>query len=302
MLTTHPQSTPHKNNNKNTPPHPQDYENTVFFQQIGNHIQNAPLFGVSFTTWAPLVLFPYVALLLTGAFNTLATTLAPRGAPVAFDLDYAMGTEHDTGVRLLHLEAEAYQRGQPVGAATLPLLRDGGPGVVEGVAVAVEGWGGVEGGGGWVGWLWGGKRGRRAQGQGLNRLGRVLHFVYMRGTHVHARTCTLYITHTGPCSYNKACTPPPTTTTPPVASHVGGRPLWGPSQGPSLAASPHCLGEAVKGDRGLGMAVGGTGPHRGWHRAWVPCTWRVTMTKRAPLDGGGGGDGGAGADGDADNL
>lgn len=114
----------------------QDYENTVFFSSIGSHIQNAPLFGVAFTTWVPLVLLPYVALLLTGAFDHAASRLAPK--TVAFDHEYTMGTDRDTGTRLLHLEYQGHLGGGEPGAATLPMLCCGpGRGVEPGLGVLV---------------------------------------------------------------------------------------------------------------------------------------------------------------------
>lgn len=92
------------------------------------------------------MMLPYVTLLLTGAFDRAAAHLAPRS--VAFDHECSMGSDRDTGTRLLHLEVEGHLAGGAPGAATLPMLQ--GAGRVEGGGVAAP-------------------RARQAGGRGLTR-------------------------------------------------------------------------------------------------------------------------------------
>lgn len=178
---------------------PQDYENTVFFASIGSHIQNAPLFGVAFTTWAPLVLLPYVALLLTGVFDRMAARLAPR--TVAFDHEYTMGTDRDTGTRLLHLECEAVLLGALPGGTTLPMLTQGQEGGrAAGRVGAARPW-----------------QGGREGGRGLARCG--------LDTSTCARRGDTHTRNTGPCWARR------TPMRAPRVARVGGHRRWGRSRG-----------------------------------------------------------------------
>ena len=79
-----------------------------------------PIIGFEFTTYAPLVLVPYVILLVLNVFNRMAAFFT-RSAVHIFEDDWETKSPYATsGERLLNIEVENYAQGRPIGLTINP--------------------------------------------------------------------------------------------------------------------------------------------------------------------------------------
>ena len=79
-----------------------------------------PLIGFEFTTYAPLVLVPYVLLLVLNVFNRMAA-FCLRSPTFLFEDDWETQSPYaTTGSRLLQIELENFASGKPMGLTISP--------------------------------------------------------------------------------------------------------------------------------------------------------------------------------------
>ncbi|KAK9820676.1 hypothetical protein WJX74_004847 [Apatococcus lobatus] len=103
-----------------------DVEDTVFYEQFGKIMMEQPVIGTSFTTFAPLLIIPYTALLVFNVFNRVASFFTWGDSSGEADDDWeARDARTAEGMRLLKLEAQAHKDGQEPGSALLSVT--GGP-------------------------------------------------------------------------------------------------------------------------------------------------------------------------------
>ncbi|PRW61506.1 LMBR1 domain-containing 2-like protein A [Chlorella sorokiniana] len=96
--------------------HTPDVTDTVFYAEIGQLMMRQPLIGWQFTTFAPILLVPYILLLASGVFGHV-TRLFKRGESLEFEDDWQLDSHAATGRRLLRLESENARQGLPPGLA-----------------------------------------------------------------------------------------------------------------------------------------------------------------------------------------
>ena len=83
-----------------------------------------PLIGFEFTTYAPLVLVPYVVLLVMNIFNRMAA-FCLRSPTFLFEDDWETQSPYATsGSRLLQIELENFATGKPMGLTISPQGRN----------------------------------------------------------------------------------------------------------------------------------------------------------------------------------
>lgn len=79
-----------------------------------------PIIGFEFTTFSPLVLVPYVILLLLNVFNRLAAFFL-RSPALLFEDDWETRSPYSTsGTRLLNIEVENFKNDRPLGLTISP--------------------------------------------------------------------------------------------------------------------------------------------------------------------------------------
>ena len=92
----------------------------VFYREFGELMMRQPVIGFEFTTYAPLVLVPYVILLALNVFNRIAAFFL-RSPTLLFEDDWETASPYATsGTRLLNIELENYANGQPLGLTISP--------------------------------------------------------------------------------------------------------------------------------------------------------------------------------------
>lgn len=92
----------------------------VFYQEFGSLMMRQPLIGFEFTTYAPLVLVPYVILLVLNVFNRMAA-FCLRSPAFLFEDDWETQSPYATsGSRLLNMELENFATGKPMGLTISP--------------------------------------------------------------------------------------------------------------------------------------------------------------------------------------
>ena len=92
----------------------------VFYHEFGSLMMRQPLIGFEFTTFSPLVLVPYVALLVLNVFNRLAAVCL-RSPSMLFEDDWETKSPHATsGTHLLNIELENFASGRPPGLTISP--------------------------------------------------------------------------------------------------------------------------------------------------------------------------------------
>lgn len=92
----------------------------VFYQEFGSLMMRQPLIGFEFTTYAPLVLVPYIILLVLNVFNRLAA-FCLRSPSLLFEDDWETQSPYATsGSRLLNIELENFAAGKPMGLTISP--------------------------------------------------------------------------------------------------------------------------------------------------------------------------------------
>ena len=92
----------------------------VFYHEFGELMMRQPVIGFSFTTYAPLVLVPYVILLAFNMFNRMAAFFT-RSAVYVFEDDWETRSPyHTSGERLLNIEVENFANGRPLGLTISP--------------------------------------------------------------------------------------------------------------------------------------------------------------------------------------
>ena len=79
-----------------------------------------PVIGFEFTTFSPLVLVPYVALLILNVFNRIAA-FCLRSPALLFEDDWETRSPYATsGNRLLNIEMDNFASGRPIGLTISP--------------------------------------------------------------------------------------------------------------------------------------------------------------------------------------
>lgn len=92
----------------------------MFYREFGSLMMRQPLIGFEFTTYAPLVLVPYVLLLLLNVFNRAAAFFT-RSPTLLFEDDWETQSPYATsGTRLLQIELENFAAGRPMGLTISP--------------------------------------------------------------------------------------------------------------------------------------------------------------------------------------
>lgn len=92
----------------------------VFYQEFGSLMMRQPLIGFEFTTYAPIVLVPYIILLVFNVFNRMAA-FCLRSPTFLFEDDWELHSPYaTTGTRLLQLELENFATGKPMGLTISP--------------------------------------------------------------------------------------------------------------------------------------------------------------------------------------
>ena len=92
----------------------------VFYHEFGELMMRQPVIGFEFTTYAPLVLVPYVILLALNVFNRIAAFFL-RSPTLLFEDDWETSSPYATsGTRLLNIELENYANGRPLGLTISP--------------------------------------------------------------------------------------------------------------------------------------------------------------------------------------
>lgn len=109
-----------------------DVTSTVFYSSFGSLMEDQPLIGWRFTTFAPAILAPYVLLLAVGFFEPLVESIGAlvgkttgysglTSGTFQFENDFELGSGHaQAGMRLLRAEVDAVQRGLPIGLTIEP--------------------------------------------------------------------------------------------------------------------------------------------------------------------------------------
>lgn len=109
------------------PPSPEhswrDVTDSVFYDEFGRIMMNAPVIGLEFTRYLPVVIVPYALLQVFGVFNSLLGAVV-KNSVIEFDDDWEEKSNiAATGSRLLRQEAANHTAGQALGAT---IRADGG--------------------------------------------------------------------------------------------------------------------------------------------------------------------------------
>ncbi|EFN53506.1 hypothetical protein CHLNCDRAFT_136844 [Chlorella variabilis] len=104
-----------------------DVTSTVFYSEFGQLMMRQPLIGWQFTTFAPVLLVPWVLLLASGVFGHLMA-LFKRGDALEFEDEWQNDGCAAAGRRLLLLESENVRNGLPPGLTVEPAAAGGGGG------------------------------------------------------------------------------------------------------------------------------------------------------------------------------
>mmetsp|Transcript_8614 Transcript_8614/g.25881 ORF Transcript_8614/g.25881 Transcript_8614/m.25881 type:complete len:758 (+) Transcript_8614:498-2771(+) len=102
------------------PPSPahswRDVTDSVFYREFGAIMMKAPVIGLEFTRYLPVVIVPYALLQVFGVFNSLLGAVV-KNSRIEFDDDWEEKSNvAATGSRLLRQEAANHAAGQPLGA------------------------------------------------------------------------------------------------------------------------------------------------------------------------------------------
>lgn len=92
-----------------------DIRDTVFYKDLGKPMAEQPIFGTNFTTYVPIILLPYMVLVVFNVFNRLAG-IVDRSQNLSFDEDWDVtSTYASTGKTMLRIEVENRDAGQALG-------------------------------------------------------------------------------------------------------------------------------------------------------------------------------------------
>ncbi|KAI3424225.1 hypothetical protein D9Q98_009581 [Chlorella vulgaris] len=102
-----------------------DVTSTVFYEEFGQLMMRQPLIGWQFTTFAPVLLVPYMLLVASGVFSRVMTMFT-GGDELEFEDDWQNDGYAATGRRLLLVESENVGNGLEAGLTVEPAATSAG--------------------------------------------------------------------------------------------------------------------------------------------------------------------------------